>query len=859
MSQADQRFLVRTGAEWILTTASGATPSEIAVPEVLSLVGEPTGQVVDDADLPALDLGERRLAPSWAFVGLLGPDGLVVDDRRGGRTVLDGRDVELIETCELWAAEPDASPPSGPDADARLPRLRECGVLRVVDAPPPPEPAVEPPDTGEPPTGTEEVSGRTLGRRLRSALGVLRGGVRRAGSAPTASDDGRIPVYSVWHEDMGPALSLGMVLAAARAHDGGRLLERFDLRPMETTTSFLQDLRTRSGPAILLCSNYLWSLDNNLAAARAGLGVNPDLLVVHGGPDTPKYEADAEAFLDANAPVARVLVRGEGERTLCELLDALADPDAPDLDDRLADVAGITFRRSDGTVQRTEDRERAADLGAFPSPYLSGEFDHLDADAWPERLAAVETNRGCPYGCTFCDWGAATMSRVRRFEVDRVMAEFRWLQERGLQHVILCDANFGILPQDEEIAARLVDMHEECGFPVGLSILVAKNSTSRVLRVLETLLDGGVPVSTAISLQSTDPATVDAVHRGNISIEVYVQLAAALRRRGHGLQGDLILGPPGQTGDSFRRDLQFMLDHEIMARTWPARLLTNSPMNDPEYRAEHAIESDALGMVMATATLSADDFDEAMRLRLTDIMLERYGLLRHVLRLLQWDHGHPALDVEHQLLRVTRQHPERYPLLSWTLNNFDLYPAVPVGWDSFYDEVLAFVVDEVGVDASSDLRCVIDLQKALMPATGRAFPHRIELEHDYLSYYLGAVRPLYLDGAAGRPERPLASYPPATFTVEGDPMGIGDRGMLWGEASRDEILESDFHLGQATANELDSPLMRILPSTTWLAPRALEDRLRRLGIDPHDRSVPVPPVTDDESVPVTIGSARTGT
>ena len=32
----------------------------------------------------------------------------------------------------------------------------------------------------------------------------------------------------------------------------------------------------------------------------------------------------------------------------------------------------------------------------------------------------LESNRGCPYGCTFCDWGSATLSKVRNFDLDRV-------------------------------------------------------------------------------------------------------------------------------------------------------------------------------------------------------------------------------------------------------------------------------------------------------------------------------------------------------------------------------------------------------------------------------------------------------
>lgn len=47
----------------------------------------------------------------------------------------------------------------------------------------------------------------------------------------------------------------------------------------------------------------------------------------------------------------------------------------------------------------------------FPSPYLTGEFDEIDPARW--RSATIETNRGCPYGCTYCDWGSATLSRIR--------------------------------------------------------------------------------------------------------------------------------------------------------------------------------------------------------------------------------------------------------------------------------------------------------------------------------------------------------------------------------------------------------------------------------------------------------------
>ena len=60
------------------------------------------------------------------------------------------------------------------------------------------------------------------------------------------------------------------------------------------------------------------------------------------------------------------------------------------------------------------------DLGIYPSPYTTGEFDH-----WVDGkfYLPIETNRGCPYGCTFCDWGAATLAKIARLSDERVFGE----------------------------------------------------------------------------------------------------------------------------------------------------------------------------------------------------------------------------------------------------------------------------------------------------------------------------------------------------------------------------------------------------------------------------------------------------
>ena len=645
--------------------------------------------------------------------------------------------------------------------------------------------------------------------RQRLAEGVAREVARvEADAAARAERLGR-PLVRVlpvsFMEDHIP-LALGLIYAYAKAYDGGRLQDVYEFRPeWVADPERLAPLLDR--PAVVLFSNYVWSHGRCLDVSARVKAVSPDSVTIHGGPDTPKYPADVEEYFRRN-PHVDVTVHGEGEATAAAALDALGPSMAagcPDLS-ALADVPGLSYRDGDRVV-RTEDRDRIADLDSIPSPYLTGEFDAY-ADV-PGMTGTFESNRGCPYGCTFCDWGSATLSRIRKFDLARVLDELTWMAERHFISFGNADANFGIYKRDVEIAQHAVAMKAQHGFPLVFGANYAKNTVKYLRPIIELLSDGGILSYGVLSLQTMDEGTLDVVRRTNIKLERYDELAVAMQEAGLPLFVDLMLGLPGQTLDAFRRDLQECADREVQTRIAPTELLVNSPMNDPDYRAEHGIRlggspvkggsDDTHAFVVESASFTRRDRTEMMRLRQLFLLSEDFGVLRQICRYARAETGIGEIDLLDQLAAAAEEDPERWPWLWVSLELLPRFMAAPGSWRLLLGDVRRYLVDELGVADDDALDTAIDVQHALLPDHSRRFPDEVGLAHDYGAWW----RDVAAAKAAGHlhdwPDhvRALRTYGPSTFRVD-DP-GLAATRALGGR----------FHAyGMGLNWEMDSPVAR---------------------------------------------------
>jgi len=602
----------------------------------------------------------------------------------------------------------------------------------------------------------------------------------------------RIPVVPMSPQGF-PILSLGMLMASAMSSNQGELCASLWFVPdwMHRT---IPTVSLGNRAAVWLFSNYIWSHRDNLRISASIKTSDGRHLTIHGGPDTPKYEADSREYLIAN-PHVDIIVHGEGEATIVELLKAIADsspagtPSQVD-PDALRDVAGISFR-SGATILRTADRERIADIESLPSPYLTGLFDSVGIGGINHGI--IETSRGCPYGCTFCDWGSATNSRIRRFSLDRVFAELEWCAVHQVNSIYVADANFGIFERDVEIAAKVVELKERYGYPKVFGTNYAKNTVKHLRPIIELLARAGITTEGLLSLQSTDPNTLLTIRRSNIKTEKYEALAEEFRQSELPLRTDIMLGLPGSTRASFRNDLQGCVDREIRARVFPTQLLVNSPMNEPAYRAEHKIETlvpiseswkqsterqATTAFVVASSTFTRDDFEHMRHLRQVYMLLDNYGVLRFVSRYVRHETGVRELDFYAELDETSAADPQRWPTVAFALSHLRKLLVPPVSWRLFNDEVRTFVVEQYGVPDDAAMTSAFRVQHALQPSRGRTFPMSIHLPHDYATWHHHMMEQKREGSAETWTERvaPLRTYPPADFAVD-DPQDVCNRGL----------------------------------------------------------------------------------
>jgi len=336
------------------------------------------------------------------------------------------------------------------------------------------------------------------------------------------------------------------------------------------------------GAEVVAFSLYCWNNRISLEIARRIKADNPQTIIVFGGPQVPNH---AEQFLRAN-PFIDIAVHGEGEDVVMRILrDGIFG--------QVGEIPGISYIDAEGGFVTHDMAKRVGDLSQIPSPYLSGIFDPL-MNANPDETWIVvwETNRGCPFACTFCDWGSAIASKVYTFDMDRIRREIDWFSQRKIEFVFCADANFGMLPRDLEIVNAAAASKSLTGYPKALSVQNTKNATERAYQVQKALALAGMNKGVTVSFQSMDPGTLQAIKRGNISTASFQELQRRFTLDGIETYSDMILGLPGETYATFADGTSTIIDNGQHNRIQFNNLsiLPNAEMGDAKYQQQYGIK-----------------------------------------------------------------------------------------------------------------------------------------------------------------------------------------------------------------------------------------------------------------------------
>jgi putative methyltransferase len=307
-------------------------------------------------------------------------------------------------------------------------------------------------------------------------------------------------------------------------------------------------------PGIVAFSVSIWNHQLSMVVAHHIKAKYPNSIIIFGGPQVSAHDQN---------PDIDYVVTEEGEKKFAKIL---------------AGIAGVNIDVS------------GHDLNDFPSPYALGMFDQTLANYNYNFQAIIETNRGCPFSCSFCYWGQGfAENKVRHHSLERVRAEAEWIGRNKIPYIFIADANFGMYERDQDVATIYAEVKAKTGYPDKIRVCYGKNKEENVYKTATILHKAGLAKSVTMSRQSSSETVLKAIRRANIKPSTYDALACRYSNDDIPTYSEFILGLPGETLASFKQGLDSSPASQLFI--YHCTVLPNTEMASPEYMAKYGIRT----------------------------------------------------------------------------------------------------------------------------------------------------------------------------------------------------------------------------------------------------------------------------
>ena len=358
---------------------------------------------------------------------------------------------------------------------------------------------------------------------------------------------------------------------------------------------------------IILFSSYVWNYTLVDDLCRYIKQKNPNIITVVGGPHIGTNEInlmmDRYALYDFICQPTK-----PGETFVKDLIDSWFEDGYPDIE-KISWAIGSSCKK-----KYELDKEKYSVYEEHYS-YLSEMCSYAKNNNM-EPFIILETTRGCPYRCVFCEWGGGVDTKIIKKDIDTVKRDILALKRAGFRDAYLNDANFGVF-EDRDIGIFAFAWENNFNL-TDISTLKSKNldrrkrlvdkwfdivgSTSKKPRTLQTGSDmwGSteyISIVPTVSIQSISENAMRIADRVDLSTQDKLELSRYISKRCSENNFpipalELILAMPGSTIQDFYNEMELIWNF----KAWGSfrhdyMFLPDSRLNSNEYKEKYAIET----------------------------------------------------------------------------------------------------------------------------------------------------------------------------------------------------------------------------------------------------------------------------
>ena len=393
-----------------------------------------------------------------------------------------------------------------------------------------------------------------------------------------------------------PSAPLGLCYVAAAFEKAGAEVIILDFIVRKYSPQKLFEALSLFQPDVIGATSVTMNFHKAVSIIQTAKEKFPSSITLMGGPHVSfDYKNALTQYHELD-----LIVVGEGEQTIAELVPALLDRGKWHM------IKGIAYR-DNGVVAFTGEREFIRDLDAlpFPSRYLLPMSRYL-ALGFP---ISIITSRGCPSRCIFCQGHRMVGHKIRNRDPQLVVDEIEYLLSFGFERVNFSDDFFTSNPKRVKTICSEI---KKRGLSFGWGVFARADSVNREL--LSIMRDAGCD-TVFFGLESGNQEMLDRIKK-HIKLDRIRQAVDDSKAVGMTVFGSFIIGLPGETQKTmmdshfFSKELDIIYGYHFLAPFPGTEVMEQMDQYDLQLLSKSWSDFDANHPIIRTSQLQPQDMED---------------------------------------------------------------------------------------------------------------------------------------------------------------------------------------------------------------------------------------------------------